>query len=387
MRIRLHGNSLTTLARARGIAAIMVVAALAACDQPTQPNALQPPAQSPSRVDAAPAAVSVFASGFNNPRGLRFGPDGYLYVAEGGTGGSNSTIGRCDQVPGVGPYTGSRTGSRISKISPAGKVSTVIDHLPSSSTNMQTGQLTSGVADVEFIGHTLYGLLSGAGCSHGVPSIPNQVFRVNRNGSRTEIANLSRYYKHHPTLHVEPDDFEPDGTPYSMIGVRDHLYVVEPNHGSLDRVSLNGTIRRVVDISATFGHIVPTSVSYHGDFFVGNLGTFPVVPGSEQIIKVTPSGRVRTWATGLTTVLGSVWDHRDRLYVLESTTVAGDPTPFTGRIRRIDPSGQMTTIADGMFLPSGMTLGPDGNLYVSNVGFGPLSLVVGQGQVLKVKIH
>ena len=387
MRIRLQQDSLTRLVRAREIAVVMAVVALTACDQPTQPGALQPLAQSASKVDAGSAVVSVFALGFNNPRGLRFGPDGYLYVAEGGTGGSNSTVGRCVQVPGVGPYTGSTNGSRISKISPTGVVSTVIDDLPSSSTNMQTGQLTSGVADVEFIGHTLYGLLSGAGCSHGVPSIHNQVFRVTRNGGWRTVADLSRYYKHHPTLHPEPDDFEPDGTPYSMIGVRGDLYVVEPNHGSLDRVSLDGDIKRVVDISATFGHIVPTSVSYHGNFFIGNLGTFPVVPGSEQIMKVTPRGRARTWATGFTTVLGSVWDHRDRLYVLESTTVPGDPTPFTGRIRRVDPSGRITLIADNLFLPSGMTLGPDGNLYVSNVGFGPLALVAGQGQVLKVTIH
>jgi hypothetical protein len=386
MRIRLQHNSSTTLARARGVAAMVAVAALAACDQPTQPSAVSPPAQSRGHDDGERASVSVFASGFNNPRGLRFGPDGYLYVAEGGTGGTNSTIGRCDQVPGIGPYTGGKTGSRISKVSPAGTVSTVIDDLPSSSTSVQTGQLTSGVADVEFIGHRLYGLLSGAGCSHGVPSIPNQVFRVRRNGSYTTVANLSTYYKRHPTAHPEPDDFEPDGTPYSMVDVRGDLYVVEPNHGSLDRVSLDGRIRRVADFSATYGHIVPTSVSYHGDFFVGNLGTFPVMPGAEQIIKVTPSGRLRTWLTGLTTVLGNVWD-RDRLYVLESTTVFGDPTPFTGRIRRFDPSGRVTTIADSLFLPSAMTLGPDGNLYVSNVGFGPLALVAGQGQVLKVKIR
>jgi len=77
----------------------------------------------------------------------------------------------------------------------------------------------------------------------------------------------------------------------------------------------------------------------------------------------------------------------NRLYVLESSTVPGDPTPFTGRIRRIHPSGEATTIVDGLFLPAGMTMGPDGHLYVSNVGFGPLFLVAGQGQVLKVQIH
>jgi hypothetical protein len=34
------------------------------------------------------ASVSVFSSGLNAPRGLKFGPDGYLYVAEGGLGGA-----------------------------------------------------------------------------------------------------------------------------------------------------------------------------------------------------------------------------------------------------------------------------------------------------------
>jgi glucose/arabinose dehydrogenase len=38
-------------------------------------------------------SVKVFATGLNNPRELKFGPDGYLYVAEGGTGGTNSTVG------------------------------------------------------------------------------------------------------------------------------------------------------------------------------------------------------------------------------------------------------------------------------------------------------
>src|ERR1035438_514348 len=79
--------------------------------------------------------VTVFASGFNNPRGLTFGPDGNLYVAEGGAGGTMSTSGLCDQVVApIGPYTGAFT-ARISKVAPDGTVTTVANNLPSSQTS------------------------------------------------------------------------------------------------------------------------------------------------------------------------------------------------------------------------------------------------------------
>jgi len=46
---------------------------------------------------------SVYAKGLNSPIGLKFGPDGNLYVAEGGIGGTNSTVGQCEQVPEAQP--------------------------------------------------------------------------------------------------------------------------------------------------------------------------------------------------------------------------------------------------------------------------------------------
>jgi sugar lactone lactonase YvrE len=71
--------------------------------------------------------------------------------------------------------------------------------------------------------------------------------------------------------------------------------------------------------------------------------------------------------------------------VLENTTGHPFPTPGTGKILRIDHSGRVEEIASGLFLPTAMTFGADGNLYVSNVGFGPTA--VGGGQVLKITVR
>jgi len=339
-------------------------------------------------VRSAPNNVTVFATGLNNPRGLKFGPDGNLYVAEGGIGGADSTEGCCEQViPPVGPYTGSVPGSRISKIDANGVRTTAVDNLPSSQTSATTGNLTSGAADIAFIGETLYILLAGAGCSHGVsqvPEMPNGLLRVNADGTTELIANLSAFVKANPVAHPNPGDFEPDGTWYSMIALGDTLYAVEPNHGELDKITASGQISRIADISASQGHIVPTALAYHGNFYVGNLNTFPVVPGSSKILKITPSGNVTVAIEGLTTVLGLLFDGRDRMYVLETSTAPGDPTPFTGKVIRVDRSGHQTEIASGLFFPTGMTLGPDGALYVSNVGFGPPP--VGLGEILRITV-
>jgi hypothetical protein len=372
----------------RFLGGCVAVAALtvAGCERSVTPLDPSPAAVMSADRAAAPsgpsASTSVYATGLNNPRGLRFGPDGSLYVAEAGAGGSNSTVGLCPQVPApVGPYLGG-TGAQITRISRSGVKSTFASGLPTSINGLG---FVSGLSGLEFIGDDLYALVDGAGCSHGHLDLPNGILRINRDGSWRQIADLSAFYHAHPTAHPQPADFEPDGTPYSMVAVHGALYVVEPNQGSLDRVELNGRVRRVADITATQGHIVPTTVTYHGNFFVGNLNTFPVVPGSSRILQITPSGHVATRLTGFTAVLGSAWDERGRYYVLESSTVAGNPTPMTGRVRRVDPSGATTTIADGLFLPTAMTLGPDGNLYVSNVGFGPPP--IGLGTIVKIDIH
>src|SRR5580658_4701095 len=149
----------------------------------------------PKPLTAQPSSnVHVWVTGLNAPRGLKFGPDGKLYVAEAGTGGTTSTKGGCIQVIApVGPYTGGNS-SRISRINSEGTRTTIASGLPSSIDAL--GDL-SGVADLAFVDGTLYALEGGAGCSHG-DTLPNGIYSVNiKTGSWKLVANLSKFIQTH----------------------------------------------------------------------------------------------------------------------------------------------------------------------------------------------
>ena len=112
--------------------------------------------------------------------------------------------------------------------------------------------------------------------------------------------------------------------------------------------------------------------------------TFPIKDGSSKILKITPKGEITVVNIDFSDILGLAFDSQGRLYELENTTGNPFPTPGSGMILRIDGKHNYTVIASGLTLPTAMTFGPDGNLYVSNVGFGPPP--VGAGQILKVVV-
>jgi len=360
------------------------VAVIFSCKKETSSNSdgiAEISSQSANKVKPPTATKSIYATGLNNPRELKFGPDGNLYVAEAGIGGTiSSATFNCQQAPPpYGPYFGSATGGRVSKIV-AGVRNTVTTQLPTAVSSIHD---IFGAADVAFMDNVLYVLETGGGCSRGLPANPSGIYRVNSNGTTSLVADLSAWQHTHPVAHPEPDDFEPDGSWYSMVVVDTFFYALEANHGELVKVTRQGAISRVVDFSETMGHIVPTAMDYRGNFYVANLDVFPIT-GNSKIIKVTPSGNLHIVADSLSAVLGLVIAKNSWMYVLEMTVGAPFPTPGTGTILAISPSGDRSVLTSGLNFPTGMTMGPDGNLYVSTWGFG---MPPGGGQVTKVTLQ
>lgn len=348
-------------------------------------------------VGQQPGTFTVIASGLNAPRGLRFGPDGDLYVAEAGTGGTNSTVGACDQVPPpVGPYTGGSSG-RISKIARNGTVTTVASGLPSSQDAL--GDLL-GVADVAFLNGKLYAAIAGGGCSHGNPTSPSGVAVVDRStGKWRVIADVGAWLKTHPAKFESADDFEPDGTLYGMIASVGALYAVEPNHGQVLRITPNGAISQVIDISASQGHIVPTSIApLHDSFFVGNLNLFPIDPQWARVQEIargddesaapgfdTHGYHIVNSKAGFTTVVAVDFGPDGLLYALELSDAPGFPTPGAGKVVRVRHSGAIEEVVTQLTVPGGMTFGPDGRLYVSDLSAVPAP-GFGVGRILRFDI-
>jgi hypothetical protein len=332
-------------------------------------------------------SVTAYATGLTNPRGLAFGPDNRLYVAEAGTGGTLTPVGDPRGCPVnvniFSPYTAGYSG-RVIRVRRDGTKETVADNLPSMTDN--TGA-SYGPTDLAFIGGTLYVLIEMGGCSHALPDDLPAILRVNRDGSTTNVANLNAWHAANPPHFVKDTDpattdQEPGGVFHSMIALGKYLYVVETNRGFLLRVNpANGEIQTLYDMSIDNREHNPIVMTQRGhNFFVGTFGE----DGGKAELAVFDK-----WFSAYTLpfesrnpIVGLAW-RRNELYAVENFPYDNQWSTDTASLVTFDRrTGKRKVVLTGFAsLPNGLVEGPDGALYTSNWG---VSFAPDDGEILRI---
>jgi hypothetical protein len=311
------------------------------------------------------------ATGLTNPRGFIWDADGNLVVALAGSGGPNAPTEDTPTNAIIGPFGGGTTGAVVTIDAASGCATALATGLASSMT--ATGEVL-GAEDVAYLDGELYVGVDGGGAGHGNEDTPSGVYHVTDGGAEL-VADLSTWTRENPVENIPPD-YDPDAGAYTLVAEPESatLWVGDPNSGQILSVAADGTIERVVDLSA--GHLVPTHLALdpEGGVYVGFLTAVPFPDGAAGVIHVDTDGTVTEVASGLTTVVDVAVGADGSLYALELSTGNIPEPPFlqpaSGQIVQITGPDSNEVVVDGLNLPIAMEIGPDGVFYVSTPAIG-----------------
>lgn len=336
---------------------------------------------------AASAAPTVIASGLDNPRGLAFGADGTLYVAEAGRGGSGPCFTNSEPNYVCFGTTGAITQVRD------GAQSRLVTGLPSLA--VAGGGGATGPNDVSLLGNGAIAVTLGLGAPPATVApggllagtgLGSVIRLQGHSGDWRPLADVAAY-----EASANPDGTDLDTNPYGLLALPGRTIVADAGGNSVLEVSASGKVSTVAAFPQTPFTVpfpgsmdaVPTAVAKgpDGALYIGQLTGFPFPVGGSTVWRVGPSG-LEPFRTGFTNVVDIVFGPNGSLYVVEidSAGLATPPAhPPVGSLIRVAPDGTRTTVATGLFAPGGVAFGPDGAPYVT-----VCSVCAGGGQVLRL---
>lgn len=330
-----------------------------------------------TRVSAQPD-VTVVMSGLDNPRGLAIGPEGALYVAESGRGGS----GPCGvNSPGeTRCYGPSGAISRLWH----GEQERVVEGLPSHA--LPDGSGANGPNDIAFVGRGAAYVTLGLGFDQRLrdalgPAGPQfgTLIQVSAGGRWRVVADiLGEEAAHNPGGGIV------DSNAYGVLAEPESRLVTDAGANALMRVTANGQVSTMATFpSRPQGRAtdaVPTAVVVgpDGAYYVSELSGVPFAAGAARIYRVVPGQAPAVYLGGFKTIVDLAFDRDGNLYVLEHATGAvffGGP----GRLLKVAPDGTRSEVIGGLDRPTSVAIGWDGEVYVTNHGITP-----GAGEVLRI---
>ena len=333
-------------------------------------------AGTPGAIVSAQTVQSV-ATGLDNPRGLALGPDGAIYVAESGRGGT-TTLCQPAPTPPFAPRCFGTSGAITRVTATPGQQQRVVAGLPSIA--VASGAEASGPADIDFGFGSAWVSIGWGGDPATRAAVTSGAVRfgsltnISFTGVVSDLLDLSGY-----EATANPDGGVVDSNPFGLDIVSDGAVYADAGANAVMRIAVTGAIStlavlpsRTVPLpgggTATV-QAVPTSVvqAPNGDVYFGELTGFPFVQGAARIYRVPAAGGIPTVvAGGFTNIIDIAIDSRGFAYVLEhdanGLTTAGD----NGRLTRIGPFGEKVVLAEaGLPRPGGVAIGADNAAYVT----------------------
>ena len=255
--------------------------------------------------------------------GSTIGPDGALYVTDGAAG----AVLRIDRR--------------------SGRVTPYADGLPPKAFQ---GVDIGGPVDVAFAGRTAYvlvTLVSGAifGEPFGDPEAANGLYRIERDGSNTLVADLGQWSVDNPP---EPAFFVDTGVHFALERYRGGFLVTDGHHNRVLWVDRHGSIHEF----ATFGNVVPTGLeTAYGHVFITQMGPIPHVPADGKVVAVRPGREPREVASGASMLIDVERGPHGKLYGLSQGQWDGvgegsRALPDTGRLVVVGRHGDLKAVVD-----------------------------------------
>ena len=375
------------------------------------------------------ATLTKIVDGISNARGVSFGPDGSLYVAEPGIGGN----GNCQPSPSTlfQPICAGNSGSLV-KVASDGTKERILNNFESLA-EQPTGNQGAGIQDVQFDSKGNAYLLTGfagypgnrdletfkLGTQSPIPqnqlaSFPPstadkvlnspllaQLYKVDlKTGALNSIFDFAKY-----EITKNPDKGDVVTNPYDLAINGDSAYVVDGGGTTAYKINLDGSESQAIAIPKNIisksdlppglqlppglleelpgGKIaiqaVPTggAIGPDGALYVGDYTGFPYPEGKSRIFRIGEDLKPEVFLDGFTHITDLTFDEKGDLLVLQfsdTSQLGGDITNLPGSLIQVAPDGTRTTlVAAGQGLDSadGIDIGPDGKIYITNRGVGP----------------
>jgi glucose/arabinose dehydrogenase len=329
--------------------------------------------------------VMPYATGLHQPRGLTFDPNGNLVVAEQGTGFNDAQLTRLMDLDGNGMAD---NGAEIKPLAVG---------LPSAATAPEDTGAPPEILGAGGVAYGADGTLYTVTGQFNPDYNTNQFFSVWSSAAANESTNPLRTVNPYAQLAQyevanNPDGAQIDSNPYSIVVDADgNAYVNDAGANATLKVAPDGTISTFAvypsvavpaDLAQIFGFdftdAVPTGLAMgpDGALYVSLLTGFPFSEGASMVYRLDDAdgngnamddGEMTVFADGLTTSTALAFGPDGTLYATEFRGPLTDETGMniaTGRVVEW-ADGAWDTVADGLTTPTGLAVGADGTIYVS----------------------